>query len=128
MITKANFASMSVEELWGIYGEISKLLEVKMLADKKMLEKRLISLRPATAGRLKARRPYPQVLPKFANPDEPSQFWAGRGRQPRWVTEKLSSGLALEDLSIGRGSSVAMPEEHLVGEIAEEPGKASRIK
>ena len=126
MIAKANFASMSVEELWGIYREISKLLEVKMLADKKMLEKRLISLRPATAGRPKARRPYPPVLPKFANPDEPSQLWAGRGRQPRWVTEKLSSGLALEDLSIGRGSSVAMPEQHLIGETAEEPRKASR--
>jgi DNA-binding protein H-NS len=120
VITKANFVSMSVEELWGIYGEISKLLEVKMLADKRMLEQRLVSLRPATAGRQKARRPFPPILPKFANPDEPSQVWAGRGRQPRWVTEKLSSGLALGDLSIGRGSSVAMTEEHLVGEIAEE--------
>jgi DNA-binding protein H-NS len=123
VITKANFASMSVEELWGIYGEISKLLEVKMLADKKMLEQRLISLRPATASPLKARRPYPPVIPRFANPDEPSQVWAGRGKRPRWVIEKLASGLALEDLSIGRGSSVAMPEEHLIG--AEKPRQAS---
>ena len=61
---------------------------------------------------LKAHRPYPPVVPKFANPDEPSQVWSGRGKQPQWVTEKLASGLALEDLSIGRGSSVAMPEEH----------------
>ena len=123
MITMANFASMSVEELWGIYGEISKLLEVKMLAEKEMLERRLVSLRHPSAGRLKARRPYPPVLPKFANPDEPSQVWAGRGKQPRWVTEKLASGLALEDLSIGRGSTVAMPEEHLLG--AEKPRSAS---
>jgi DNA-binding protein H-NS len=123
VITKANFASMSVEELWGIYGEISKLLEVKMLADKKMLEQRLISLRPATASPLKARRPYPPVISRFANPDEPSQVWAGRGKRPRWVIEKLASGLALEDLSIGRGSSVAMPEEHLIG--AEKPRQAS---
>jgi DNA-binding protein H-NS len=117
-VTTKAFASMSVEELWGIYDEISKLLEVKMLADKRMLEQRLISLRPATAGRLKARRPYPPVLPKFANPDEPGQVWAGRGKRPRWVIEKLATGLVLEDLSIGRGSSVAMPEEHVIGEIA----------
>ena len=123
MITKANLASMSVEELWGIHEEISKLLEAKLLAEKKMLEQRLISLRHPTAHYLKARRPYPPVLPKFANPDEPSQVWAGRGKQPRWVTEKLASGLALEDLSIGRGSSVAMPEEHLIG--AEKPRQAS---
>ena len=107
MTLKANFASMSVEELWEIHEEISKLLEAKMLAEKKMLEQRLISLHPAKTDRPKARRPYPPVVPKFANPDEPSQVWAGRGKQPRWVIEKLASGLALEDLSIGRGSSVA---------------------
>ena len=113
MIRKAAFASMSVEELWEIYEEISKLLEAKMLAEKKMLEGRLSSLRPAKTD-LKTRRPYPPVVPKFANPDAPSQVWAGRGRRPRWVTEKLASGLALQDLSIGRGSSVAIPEEHLI--------------
>jgi DNA-binding protein H-NS len=124
VITNANFASMSVEELWEIHEEISKLLEAKMLAEKEMLERRLISLHhPARGDRLKARRPYPPVVPKFANPDEPSEVWSGRGKRPRWVTEKLASGLALEDLSIGRGSSVAMPEEHLIGEIAEEPRK-----
>jgi DNA-binding protein H-NS len=127
VITKANFASMSVDELWEIYGEISKLLEAKILAEQEILERRLISLHLATkTDRLKARRPYPTVLPKFANPDEPSQVWPGRGKRPRWVTEKLATGLALEDLSIGRGSSVAMPEEHLIGEIAEKPRKASR--
>jgi len=47
VIRKANFASMSVDELWEIHEEISKLLEAKMLAEKKMLECRLISLHPA---------------------------------------------------------------------------------
>jgi hypothetical protein len=37
---------MSVEELWEIYEEISKLLEAKMLAEKKELERQLNSLRP----------------------------------------------------------------------------------
>ena len=110
MITKANLASMSVGELWEIHGEISKLLEAKILAEKEVLEQRLISLHPATADRLKVPRPYPPVVPKFANPDEPSQVWAGRGKQPQWVIEKLASGLALEDLRIGRGSSVVEPE------------------
>ena len=47
VIRETNFASMSVEELWEIYEEISKLLEAKMLAEKKMLERRLIDLCPA---------------------------------------------------------------------------------
>jgi DNA-binding protein H-NS len=102
---------MSVEELWEIHEEISKLLEAKMLAEKKKLERRLNSLQPVKTD-LKARRPYPPIVPKFANPDDPSQVWSGRGKRPQWVTEKLASGLTLEDLSIGRGSFVAaMPEE-----------------
>jgi len=122
MIGKANFASISVEELWEIYEEISKRLEAKLLAEREMLERRLASLHPADIDRLRARRPYPPVVPKYANPDDPSQVWSGRGRQPRWVTEKLASGLSLEDLSIGRGSSVAVTEEHLIGESEESLG------
>jgi ribosome maturation factor RimP len=38
MIRKANFGSMTVDELWELHEEISKLLEAKMLAEKKMLE------------------------------------------------------------------------------------------
>ena len=37
MKLSAKFASMSVEELWEIYEEISKLLEAKMLAEKEVL-------------------------------------------------------------------------------------------
>ena len=39
MTRNANFASMPVEELWDIYEEISKLLEAKMLAEKKVIER-----------------------------------------------------------------------------------------
>ena len=95
---------MSVEELWEIHKEISKLLEARILAKKKMLEGRLSSLLPAKTD-LKAHRPYPPIVPKFANPDDPSKVWSGRGKRPQWVTEKLASGLTLEDLSIGRGPS-----------------------
>ena len=42
----------------------------------------------------------PAVAPKYANPNDKSQTWTGRGRKPRWVVEALSSGKALEDLAI----------------------------
>ena len=104
-----HFASMSVDALWEIHEEISKLLAAKMLAEKKKLERQLINLRPAEVDQ-KAHRFYPPVVPKFANPDEPSQVWSGRGKQPQWVTEKLASGLALEDLSIRRGRLSPCPK------------------
>ena len=62
----ANFASMSVQELWELREEISKLLEAKMLAEKKELERRLNSLPPAKTDRPNGHRPYP----KFANPED----------------------------------------------------------
>ena len=41
-----------------------------------------------------------KVAPKYRNPTDPSQTWTGRGRQPAWVAEALSSGACLADLSI----------------------------
>ncbi len=90
----ANFASMSVDELWEIHEEISTRLEAKMLAKRKMLELRLNRLHPAKTDRPNAHRPYPPVVPKFANPDDPSQVWSGRGKRPQWVKELNCPGIA----------------------------------
>jgi DNA-binding protein H-NS len=101
----ANFASMSIDELQEIHEEISKRLEARILA-KKEPEGRLNGLQPAKTE-LKAPRPYlpyPPILPKFANPDDPTQVWSGRGKWPHWVTEKLASGLTFGDLRILRPS------------------------
>ena len=38
------------------------------------------------------------VAPKYRN--EAGETWTGRGKQPKWVTEALASGLTLEDLLI----------------------------
>jgi DNA-binding protein H-NS len=40
------------------------------------------------------------VAPKYANPQDPTMTWTGRGRKPRWVQDSLESGKELEDLLI----------------------------
>jgi DNA-binding protein H-NS len=99
MDRSTKLASMPLEELWEIHVRVTELLAAKLLVEKRELERRLEFLY-TVADRGKTRRPYPPVHPKFENPDEPHQVWSGRGKRPRWVAEKLSSGLALEDLSI----------------------------
>ena len=42
------------------------------------------------------------TAPKYANPENPSQTWAGRGRQPKWFSEAIASGSTAEDLAIGK--------------------------
>ena len=101
-----DFNSMSLDELWALRSEISSILKSKIAAEKAELEKRLRQLRsnslPSEAAR-RERRPYPRVLPKYRNPADPAETWAGRGRQPRWLTEQLRSGRKLDDFRIQSG-------------------------
>ncbi|WP_313137105.1 H-NS histone family protein [Paracoccus jeotgali] len=39
-------------------------------------------------------------VPKYANPQDRSQTWTGRGRRPNWVQQALAEGKNLEDLAI----------------------------
>ena len=40
-----------------------------------------------------------KVPPKYRNPDDPTQTWAGRGRQPRWYADKIGQGMKPEDMA-----------------------------
>ena len=40
------------------------------------------------------------VAPKYANPDDKSETWTGRGRKPKWLVAKLSKGAKIEQFAI----------------------------
>jgi DNA-binding protein H-NS len=40
------------------------------------------------------------VAPKYRNPDNPAETWAGRGLKPRWLAAALKTGKKLDDFSI----------------------------
>jgi DNA-binding protein H-NS len=95
---------MTTDQLWALHEEVAARLATSLLAEKRLLEDRLKQLtggseaepaKPATG-----RRPYPTVVPKFRNPDRPSETWAGRGKTPRWLTDKLKSGQQIDDFRI----------------------------
>ena len=93
------FEQLTIDELWALHEEISEVLAARLAAEKRLLEERLDQLN-TQANTSQRRRPYPPVRPKFRNPDNPAETWAGRGRQPRWVAEQLRSGKRMEDLQI----------------------------
>ncbi len=41
-----------------------------------------------------------KVAPKYANPNDASQKWTGRGRKPAWVVDALAAGSNMDDLLI----------------------------
>jgi DNA-binding protein H-NS len=117
-MNRNDFKSMSTDELWALHEEIATRLAAALTAEKSVLENRLrqlqrgIETRPAThagkssnarssGARLSTeRRPYPAVVPKYRNPERPSETWAGRGKTPRWLTAQLKSGRRIDDFRI----------------------------
>jgi len=110
---KIDLEAMPVDDLWSLHERISTILSARITAEKSELEKRLAVL---NRGRQlieggnapqshiadgKARRKYPRVLPKYRNPEVPSETWSGRGKQPRWLAAAIKSGHKIEDFKIG---------------------------
>jgi DNA-binding protein H-NS len=42
-----------------------------------------------------------KVAPKYRNPANPKETWAGRGQQPRWLAAETARGRKLEEFLIG---------------------------
>ena len=103
MMNSHDLKSMSADELWALHERVTSILAREIAAEKARLEQRLRQLgRGAKSDEhvSRARRPYPKVVPKFRNPKRPSETWAGRGKQPRWLTAQLMSGKKLDDFRI----------------------------
>jgi DNA-binding protein H-NS len=113
---KFNLKSLSIDELWALHEEVGAMLSERITAEKRELEQRLAKLntglisdkanikRAALRGNeRRSRRKYPPVLPKYRNPSDPSETWAGRGKQPRWLVTQLKAGKKMNDFLINRG-------------------------
>lgn len=110
MSQKLNLDALSVDELWQLHEELSKVLSVRLRSEKRELERRLSQLRreklvddPSDVMRSQEsvpKRKYPGVFPKYRNPTEPTETWSGRGKQPRWLTTAIANGHAIEEFVI----------------------------
>ena len=104
---QSDLKSMTLDELWSLHEQVASVLTGKLATEKARLERRLRELagsagRTAANKKTNARRPYPQVFPKYRNPAQPSETWAGRGKTPRWLTAQRRSGKKLDDFRIQR--------------------------
>jgi len=53
---------------------------------------------PGTPSKLKGRK----VAPKYRNPKNRAETWAGRGGMPRWLRAEIKAGKKLESFAIKR--------------------------
>jgi DNA-binding protein H-NS len=103
MKKRIDYQLMSTDELWSLHQAIGSMLATKLETERHKLQNRLDELvqklTPFSIAK-RQRRAYPKVFPKFQNPEQPSQTWAGRGKQPNWVGEQLAAGRTMDDLRI----------------------------
>jgi DNA-binding protein H-NS len=101
-----NLKSMSIDALIGLRGKIDAVLTAKVQDERRSLESELAKLSRVDmgSGRTKAsfgRGVRGKVAPKYRNPENPAETWAGRGLKPRWLAAALKSGKKLDDFMIG---------------------------
>jgi DNA-binding protein H-NS len=116
-----NLKSMTIDALVGLRGKIDAMLTSKVADERRSLETELVKLSRVDmgSGRSKAafgRGVRGKVAPKYRNPEDPGETWAGRGLKPRWLAAALKSGKKLEDFSIGGAGkdSAAKPSRRKV--------------
>jgi DNA-binding protein H-NS len=104
IMKRSNLETLSTEELWLLHNKVTAKLKAKIIAEKNVLQDRLARLngrlRVEQTSKTPERRSYPTVFPKFQNPEQPSETWAGRGKKPRWLTAQLKLGRQIDDFRI----------------------------
>lgn len=108
----AKLPSMSFDDLIALRDNVVRIISSKAASARRELEAKLAALDgfgPGTGGGAK-RGPKPRgsklkgrkVPPKYRNPKNREETWAGRGATPRWLRAYLKSGHKLEEFAIGR--------------------------
>jgi DNA-binding protein H-NS len=105
--------SMNFDELLAVKAKVETAIDTRIGDERRRLEaslKRLESLSQtmkANGSTKKARKGTAKrrtLLPKYRNPDNPKETWAGRGNRPRWLAAALKHGKKkLSDFAVGRG-------------------------
>jgi DNA-binding protein H-NS len=106
-MAKINLAAMSVEALLQLRDDVGRVLERKAGE----LQHHLAALGADVGGRggrgrrssLKGMK----VAPKYRNPKNRSETWAGRGAMPRWMAAEIKAGKKREDFLIQKPAAKA---------------------
>jgi DNA-binding protein H-NS len=96
-----NLKSISVEKLVDLRNRVQTALATRVAEERRTLESELSKLtrlgNGSGRGRATARG---KVAPKYRNPENPSETWAGRGLRSRWLAAALKTGKKIEQFAI----------------------------
>ena len=101
--------TMSISKLMDLRQKVDAALASKVAEERRALQFRLSNLGRVGSASIPGRRDgvRGKVAPKYRNPENPNETWAGRGLKPRWLTAALKAGGKLEEFSITAPAKLA---------------------
>jgi DNA-binding protein H-NS len=104
-VSSTNLKAMSVDKLTMLREQVDAAVSSKVAEERRAMQEQLSRLDRlmGTGARAKANGRggvRGAVAPKYRNPENPEETWAGRGLKPRWLAAALKSGGKLEDFTI----------------------------
>ena len=107
----ANLKSLSIDKLSKLKDQVEAVLATKVADERRTLHAELGRLSRDGGGGMGAKGMQGgtrgSVAPKYRNPDNPAETWAGRGLKPRWLAAALKSGKKLEQFAIADPAKTA---------------------
>jgi len=118
-----DFKTMSIDELLSLRDQLNETLSSRIETEQRELETRLARLRNAKLLDSEERffpsfrtgRKLGKVPPKYRNPDNPSETWAGRGKLPRWIKAAVKSGKKISDFKISDRADAGSAKGRKIG-------------
>jgi DNA-binding protein H-NS len=94
-------SAMSTDELLTLRDNVSRAVSAKISELRTQLQRLAFEARSSSGAKTQRGRRGGKVPPKYRDPDNPSNVWAGRGAEPRWLREKIRAGAKREEFLIG---------------------------
>jgi DNA-binding protein H-NS len=109
MAPTPNLKSMSVDKLSKLKDQIDAALATRVADERRALQAQLGKLSRFGDGRMRFKGTGGRgaVPPKYRDPDNLAETWAGRGLKPRWLAAALKSGKKLEQFAIAGPAKAA---------------------
>jgi DNA-binding protein H-NS len=114
---------MSIDKLRDLKNQVEAAIRTKISERRHELESELSKL-SGFGGRGKATKfagggTRGPVAPKYRNPENPTETWAGRGLKPRWLAAAVKGGKKLDEFLIPGATK---------GSVAKQPKKTRKMR
>ena len=105
-MARMNLEKMSLKELQELEGELTAVMAQKKVTEREAMKAEIAAMAAKSGFSVQelfgkgAGRKGSTVAPKYRNPDNTSETWAGRGRPPRWLSAFMKKGVKREKFLI----------------------------